>query len=44
MKNIDFDFVWKNLNKHINIAAKVNKRKTKIIKLLSNIDIKPSIY
>jgi hypothetical protein len=44
MRNIDFDFVWKNFNKHINIAAKANKRKTKIIKLLSNIDIKPSIY
>jgi len=44
MRNIDFDFVWKNFNKHINIAAKANKRKTKIVKLLSSIDIKPSIY
>ena len=44
MKNIDFDFVWKNFNKHINIATKANRRKNKIIKLLSNIDIKPSIY
>ena len=39
MKDIDFDFVWKNFNKHINIAAKANRRKTKIIKLLSTIDI-----
>ena len=38
MKNIDFDFVLKNLNKHINIAAKANKRKYKIVKLLSSID------
>jgi hypothetical protein len=27
MKNIDFDFVWKNFNKHINIAAKANRIK-----------------
>ena len=44
MKTIDFDFVWKNFNKHINIAAKENKRKSKIINLLTSIDIKPSIY
>jgi hypothetical protein len=44
MKITDFDSVLKNLEKHLNIAAKANKRKTKIIKLLSNIDIKPSIY
>jgi hypothetical protein len=42
MKEIDFDFVIKNFYKHLNIAAKENKRKTKIIKLLSNIDIKTS--
>ncbi len=39
MKDNDFDFVLKNLKKHINIAAKANRRKTKIIKLLSTIDI-----
>ena len=44
MKDNDFDFVLKNLKKNINIAAKANKRKSKIVKLLSNIDIKPSIY
>jgi hypothetical protein len=40
---VDFDFVIKNFNKHLNIAAKANKRKTKIIKLLSSIDIKQSV-
>lgn len=44
MKITDFDSVLRNLEKHLNIAAKANRRKTKIIKLLSNIDIKPSIY
>lgn len=39
MRDIDFDFVWKNFNKHINIVTKANKRKNKIIKLLSTIDI-----
>jgi hypothetical protein len=40
---VDFDFVWKNFNKHLNIAAKANKRKNKIVKLLSSIDIKQSV-
>lgn len=40
MKIIDFDFVLKNLDKQINIAAKANKRKYKIVKLLSGIDNK----
>jgi hypothetical protein len=44
MKITDFDSVLKNLEKHLNIAGRANRRKTKIIKLLSNIDIKPSIY
>jgi hypothetical protein len=44
MKITDFDSVLKNLEKHLNIAAKANKRKFKIVKLLSNIDTKPSIY
>jgi hypothetical protein len=39
MKITDFDSVLKNLEKHLNIAAKANKRKTKIVKLLSTIDI-----
>lgn len=42
MKDNDFDFVLKNLNKHINIAAKANRRKHKIVKLLSSIDVKPT--
>jgi hypothetical protein len=39
MKITDFDSVLKNLEKHLNIAGKANKRKNKIIKILSTIDI-----
>jgi hypothetical protein len=38
MKITDFDSVLKNLEKHLNIVGKANKRKNKIVKLLSNID------
>jgi len=32
----DFDFVIKNYYKNLNIAAKANKRKTKILNIMSN--------
>lgn len=44
MKDTDFEFVLRNYKKYVNIAAKENlkrsKRKTKILKVLSDIDNK----
>ena len=38
MVDTDFEYVLINYKKHINIAAKENKRKSKILKVLSEID------
>ncbi len=38
MNSNDYDFVIRNFNKHLNIIARVNNRKVKIVRILSIIN------